>query len=253
MKVIFLGIPERSILIDESLLLDCGEGTTRKLIQINAIDNLKSIFLTHLHVDHFLGIFMLLWYYMVRGRKNDLTIYGPSKTKETIEKILTIQIKVINPNFQGDFNTLRFKLHFIELIESDEIQEIQDEYKIKYVAMEHGIPTLAYRVEDEEKSICYSGDTRPNSKLIKLAKKCNIFICESNFPDKLPKGEENLSHCTASDTAKMAGDADCEKLVLVHIDPRYKEEFHKNIDEMHKIFTKEILVAHDFMTLEILP
>ena len=63
MKATFLGTARSiltaeksfpSILIDENLLLDCGEGTTQKLIQINSIGKVKSIYLTHLHADYFM-------------------------------------------------------------------------------------------------------------------------------------------------------------------------------------------------------
>jgi ribonuclease Z len=254
MKVTFLDTVafNHSILIDDFLLLDCGEGTAQKLFQINGINSIKSICFSHLHVDHLMGIFSLLTFYAIRGRKEDLTIYGPSGTKETIEQILVLLYKSVNPNFQGTLNSFPFKIHFPVLIRSSEIQEIQDNYKIKYIQMEHRkVPAFAYRMERDGKSICYSGDTRPNPRLIKLARKCNIFICESTFPDRHTKRAEETGHCTTSDTAKMARDADCEKLVVVHIDPRYKEEI--NIFEMQKIFNKEILIAQKFMTLEILP
>ncbi|HEC40565.1 hypothetical protein LCGC14_0688460 [marine sediment metagenome] len=254
MKVTFLGTAGSiltaeksfpSILIDEIMLLDCGEGTTQKLIQINSIDTLKSICLTHLHADHFMGLFSLLWHYILTQRKNDLTIYGPLNSKETVEKIFVLT------NFPGGLNALPFKIHFRELINSSDIQEIHGEYKIKYVGMDHPIPAFAYRIENNGKSICYSGDTKFTQKLIKLAEKSNIFICESTFPDKYAKFAEDYGHCTPSDAAKMARNADCKKLVMVHISPFFKEEI--PINDMQKIFNKEILVAHDFMTLEILP
>ena len=71
MKITFLGTAgstlseHRSypaILINKDLLLDCGEGTTQKLLQVNAINTIKTIFFTHLHNDHLLGVFSLLWY-----------------------------------------------------------------------------------------------------------------------------------------------------------------------------------------------
>ncbi|KKN69754.1 hypothetical protein LCGC14_0437830 [marine sediment metagenome] len=251
MKITFLGTAGSiltaeksfpSILIDEILLLDCGEGTTQKLIQINSIGKVKSIYLTHLHADHFMGIFSLLWHYILTARKDDLIIYGPLHSQETIEKIFVLT------NFPGGLKALPFKLDFRELTNKSDIQEIQGEYKVKYVGMEHPIPTIAYRVENDRNSVCYSGDSKHNQNLIKLANKSDIFICESTFPDKYTKFAEEYGHCTPSDAAKMARDADCKKLVLVHISPFFKEEI--PITDMKKIYNKEILLATDLMTIE---
>ncbi len=254
MKITFLGTAGSiltakksfpSILIDETLLLDCGEGTTQKLIKINSVDTIKTICLTHLHGDHFMGIFSLLWHYWLTNRKSDLTILGPSHLKETIEKIFALT------NAPGGLKVLQFKIHFIELTSNDEVQEIQGEYKLKYAMMEHPIPAFAYRVEKNGEIVCYSGDTKPNQELINLANKSDIFICESTIPDNQAKFADKYGHCTPSDAARMARDADCEKLVLVHISPFFAEEIGRSINNIKKIFNKEILTAEDLMTLDI--
>ena len=254
MKITFLGTAGSiltakksfpSILIDKTLLLDCGEGTTQKLIKINSVDTIKTICLTHLHGDHFMGIFSLLWHFWLTNRKSDLTIIGPSHSKETIEKIFALT------NAPGGLKVLQFKIHFIELTSNDEVQEIQGEYNIKYAMMEHPILVFAYRVEKNGKTVCYSGDTKPNQKLINLANKSDIFICESTIPDNQAKFADKYGHCTPSDAARMARDADCEKLVLVHISPFFAEEIGRSINNIKKLFNKEILTAEDLMTLDI--
>ena len=99
MKVTFIGTAGSTaaknkgypaILINDDLLLDCGEGTTQKLVQINSIKNIKTICLTHLHMDHYLGLFSLLWYYWLHNRNDDLTLIGPIGTKDTVKKILSL-------------------------------------------------------------------------------------------------------------------------------------------------------------------
>jgi len=60
--------------------------------------------------------------------------------------------------------------------------------------MDHAIISYAYRVEKNNKSVCYSGDTRPTEQLIKLADNCDAFICESTFPDKYAKFAEDYGH-----------------------------------------------------------
>jgi ribonuclease Z len=39
----------------DRILIDCGEGTQRQLIRSVGLTDLDEIFITHLHVDHWLG------------------------------------------------------------------------------------------------------------------------------------------------------------------------------------------------------
>jgi len=193
----------------------------------------------------FYGNFFSALAFLAHYRKSDLTIIGPSHSKETIEKIFALT------NAPGGLKVLQFKIHFKELTSNEEVQEILGEYKIKYAMMEHPILAFAYRVEKNGKVVCYSGDTKPNQKLINLANKSDIFICESTIPDNQAKFANKYGHCTPSDAARMARDADCEKLVLVHISPFFAEEIGRSINNIKKIFNKEILTAEDLMTLDI--
>ena len=62
----------------ERLLVDCGEGTQRQLLrsEIGLLD-LREVFLTHYHADHYLGLPGMLKSFALRGREEPITIYGP--------------------------------------------------------------------------------------------------------------------------------------------------------------------------------
>ena len=196
-----------------------------------------------------MGISYLLWYFAVTNRKKDLTIIGPSPVKETIEKIFEF---IQHPlNIVGGIKSLPFILHFKELTSENEVLDVQDKYKIRYAEMVHPISAFAYRIEKGMESVCYSGDTRPNQQLIELADKCDIFICESTFSDDQIQRASQTGHCTPSDAARMSREANCQKLVLVHISQHFEEAISKSINDIKKIFDKEIMLADDLMTLEI--
>src|SRR3954447_2486450 len=62
----------------ERLLFDCGEGTQRQLLRSSVgLLDLREIFLTHYHADHFLGLPGMLKTFALRGREVPLTVYGP--------------------------------------------------------------------------------------------------------------------------------------------------------------------------------
>lgn len=62
MKITFLGTAGSimtenksfpSILINNDLLLDCGEACTQKLLKLKFINTIDTICISHLHGDHF--------------------------------------------------------------------------------------------------------------------------------------------------------------------------------------------------------
>src|SRR5437868_15018860 len=84
MPTAFRGAP--SLLVrrgGERLLFDCGEGTQRQLLtsSIGLVD-LREVFLTHFHADHYLGLPGMLKTFALRGRDLPITIYGPRGLRE---------------------------------------------------------------------------------------------------------------------------------------------------------------------------
>ncbi len=61
----------------EKLLFDCGEGTQRQLLRSIGLVDVDSIFITHFHADHWLGLPGMLKSLALRERTEPLTVYGP--------------------------------------------------------------------------------------------------------------------------------------------------------------------------------
>ena len=249
MKITFLGTAgsfmssnrtSPSILINNDLLLDCGEGTTQKLLELNSIQHIKTVCLTHLHNDHFMGIFSLIWFYSLNNRSEALEIIGPPKTKDTIEKILDLT--------NTPKGMVNFDLVYKELEDSEEIQIIKNDYKIKAIKVEHSIITFAFRIEIDSKSVCYSGDTAPSQNLTKLSENCNLLICESTYPDKYRRIAHKYGHSTPLDMAKIALKSNSKKLALVHLMSKIPKEFKLHAEQE---FKNKLIIAEDLMELKL--
>ena len=65
----------------ERILLDCGEGTQQQLLRSVGLPELDAIFITHYHLDHWLGLVGMLKTFDLRARERPLTIYGPPGLK----------------------------------------------------------------------------------------------------------------------------------------------------------------------------
>lgn len=232
-------------IINDDLLIDCGEGTTQKLIKLGFINDIKLICISHLHNDHFLGICSLLWYYWITGRSKPIKIIGPPTTKVTIKKILQL---AHTPEDMGGF-----ELDFIELKKSNQLQDLGEfqTYLIKAIQVEHGFPAYAYSVESNRSKLTYSGDTKPNNQIIEIAQNSDLLICEATFPDKFQKVAHKYHHCTPSDAAKIANKSHSKKLVLVHISPVFEGLMPKMKESAEQIFENDVIIGIDLMQLEI--
>src|SRR3954447_2827058 len=61
----------------DRILFDCGEGTQHQLLRSIGLPELDVIFITHLHLDHWLGLPGMIKTFDMRARERQLEIYGP--------------------------------------------------------------------------------------------------------------------------------------------------------------------------------
>src|ERR1700730_17182643 len=119
------GLP--SILVrrgGDRLLFDCGEGTQRQLIRSVGLIDLDSVFITHFHADHWLGLPGMLKSFALRERDQALTVYGPRGLAELMRVMRVV------------YGRLPFELSVVELdpAQADE----RDGYAITPVPVRHG-------------------------------------------------------------------------------------------------------------------
>jgi len=121
----------------ERLLIDCGEGTQRQLMRSVGLARIGTILLTHMHGDHYLGLPGLLKTYSLLGRTEPLLLLGPSGLYETMrdaERLLG------RPRFP----------FLVEEVGEGTILETED-YCLKTVASDHGVPGLAWCLEEKSR------------------------------------------------------------------------------------------------------
>ena len=115
---------------NESILIDCGEGTQRQLRKYKVkFSKIKHVFISHLHGDHFFGLIGLISTFNLLNRNKELHVYGPIGIKEIIQ----LQLKLSK-------SWVDYPLTFHEL-SSDSSELVLDNEKIEV----HTIP-LKHRV-----------------------------------------------------------------------------------------------------------
>ncbi len=299
MKIIFLGtggsLPTKergltSIAIrrkGELLLFDCGEGTQRQMTWTEVSPmNIDTIFLTHFHGDHFLGIPGLVQTMSLMDRERKLKIYGPPETKEKVSKLIQI------PTY-----TEKFEVKIQELEPGEKIE--REEYFIETAEPDHSVNEIAYALNEKQRpgkfhpekaknlglqpgpkyarlqngesvklsdgtiikpeqvlgpprpgrKIVYSGDTRPSENIKELARDADVLIHEATFGSDLEEEAEVAGHSTAKGAASLAEEAGVERLFLTHRSPRYSDPSVLE-EEAREVFPNTVF-AEDLMEVEV--
>src|SRR5918997_351920 len=70
------------------LLLDCGEGTQHQLLRSVGLPDLDAIFISHLHLDHWLGLPGMIKTFDMRDRDRELEVFGPPGLDALFKQVL---------------------------------------------------------------------------------------------------------------------------------------------------------------------
>jgi len=225
-----------SILIDEDTLIDCGSGSLKNMRSIDvdllAIDR---ILLSHIHADHVSDLVSILWAMQLDGRSGSLTLIGPRGFKRIVDSLLEL--------LGTPLDFIKYPIRYVELDGGERIDDIST------CRVEHSIHTIAYRLDREGRSVCYSGDTRPCRSLVDLAYRVDILIHEASFPNSYIDTAIKTKHSTGREAGMIAYEALAGKLILFHISLEGFEDIIAG--EARSVFKDEIILAEDLLSIEI--
>ena len=122
-------------------LIDCGEATQIALRNANAkFSRIKHIFISHLHGDHFFGLFGLISTFQLLGREAEMHIYGPKGIKEAVLLVLKLG---------GAYTP--FPLYFHELSgNTSEVLYEDDKVLVRTIPLRHRVYTNGFFFQEKE-------------------------------------------------------------------------------------------------------
>lgn len=91
--------------------------------------------------------------------------------------------------------------------------------------------------------MAFATDTRPCPGLSNLVQNADIAFVEGMFAKEHQKEAEEKKHMTAADAAAVAARANAERLILVHISPRYTRDDERQLENEAREHFESALVA----------
>lgn len=274
---------------DKLILIDCGEGTQIQLRKFKfRFQKINHIFISHLHGDHYLGLFGLMSSMHLLGRTKDLHVYGPPALHQLID--LNIKASQSYLNYTYIFHSTNEE--GVNLLFED------NTFTVESFPLKHRIPTTGFIVKEKPKKnriikemipeyglgieeiltlkkgediqradgkiitskectkpplpprkYVYMSDTAPLSELPDEVLGSDLLYHESTFlEDKVDRAKATF-HSTARQAASMAVMAKAKRLCLGHYSNRYTD-ISEFSTEAKEVFS-EVVLAQDGLSIRI--
>jgi ribonuclease Z len=269
----------------ERLLIDCGEGTQRQFLRSTiGLIELREVFLTHYHADHYLGLPGMLKTFALRGREVPLTVYGPPGLKDLFVALRRI------------FGKLSFPLYLTEVQPGEALE--REDYVLEAFPVEHGVSAIGYAlVEDPRpgrfdvaraetlgvpvgpergtlqrgeavtladgklvapsdvlgparpgRKVVLAGDGPPARSVLEAARGADVLVHEATFASEEADRAQETAHSTAVDAAEIARAAEVGLLALTHLSSRY---FGPELAREARAIFPDTVVPRDFDVIEV--
>jgi ribonuclease BN (tRNA processing enzyme) len=189
-----------------NLWVDAGTGTFARLQRYVSVPDIHAVLVTHAHPDHFVDLYSCFYarHYGGLGAEGlplvcptDFYAHFGSLVSED-GKDVAAQAFDVRPTPPGGTQDL-------------------GPFHVRAFEMAHvGVDALGFRIETDDASLAYTGDTGPSDNVVRLAESADVFLCEATWqegPSLLP------FHLSARQAGEHAQRAGAGRVLLTHIWP----------------------------------
>lgn len=215
------------------IVFDAGDGIYKL---DNYIQEKKPIllFLSHMHLDHIIGLHILSKFRF----EQEFKIYGYKGTKLALTSLLR------HP-FTAALSNLPYNIEIIDLQEG----EYDEPLSFTSKKLNHSDTCVDFKINIENRKITYCTDTGVCDNLYSLSKNADVLISECSYKP----GQEKWGwpHLKPEEIALVAKKSNVQQLILTHFDASIflsMEERVNAVENATKIFPRTIM-AYDGLEL----
>jgi ribonuclease BN (tRNA processing enzyme) len=252
-------------------LFDAGAGVERRMMEAAPklaalhVQTLGPLFITHLDMDHILGLAVLPIYNLIDSastlslggalRGGMITVYGPGPAKGRlgIREVMDHVHAAFFPNVTADNSGdgIRIDKPFTDFaaraIEITPGVVYRDSnVTVTAFTVAHKTPiAYGFRVQTSDRVIVISGDTRPVDAVVEACNGCDLLFHEMFGIDFGPSGPQGAAqgHTSAVELGEIARRAHPKHLVIYH-DVNYPSQ-QAATHAIRKAFSGEVTFARD--------
>lgn len=212
-------------------LVDAGPGVVRRAeaarrtgVPELAMENLRRVFVTHLHHDHTAGLPDLLLTPWTLGRTAPLEVFGPPGIAALVEHVQDAWREDVGIRLDGlePANGTGWRAQAREIAPGIVYRDTN--VTVTAFAVAHGSWRVAfgYRFTTRDRTIVVSGDTRATEAIVAQCQGCDVLVHEVYAQagwDRLPADWQRYHaafHTSAPDLGRIAARARPGLLVLYH-------------------------------------
>ena len=248
--------PATAIVVNgASYLVDAGPGIVRRAAAAAAkgvtalsMDRLDTVFLTHLHSDHTVGLPDLIFTPWVQGRRVPLRVFGPAGTEAMTRHIMLAWQADIDIRTKGLERRTRLEVEPRDVAPGVVFKDANVTVTAFQNAHGEWPQSFGYALRTADRTIVISGDTNPSAGVVNACRKCDVLIhevfSEKYTPADMPNWIEYRSryHTTTTQLAEIANKTQPALLILHHRGAGAPEEY---LADIRRSYSGKVVVGND--------
>ncbi len=175
------------------VVVDLGPGTFANLQAHLDPALIGAVVITHRHPDHWTDLYSLVTHAQFALHRESIPVYGPADLPDRTGLVGTPVIDW-RPVAAGT----SFRLGALDL---------------SFRRTDHGVETLAVRIDGAGRALGYSADTGPGWSLAELGTGLDLVLCEATYT---AEHEGTAGHLSGRQAGEQAYRAGARRLVLTH-------------------------------------
>lgn len=223
--------PATAVLVGTRVFLfDAGPGVMRQIAAAGLpLQGVTALFVTHLHSDHTLGYPDLIFTSWVMGRRRALEVYGPRGLAPMTAHLLAAWREDEEIRSQGLEHEPAdgYAVH-VHAVHPGVVYDSSG-VRVTAIPVSHGswAEAYGYRIDTPTRSVVISGDTRPDTALLRAARGVDVLVHEVYAgsrlaPEPRAGGADwarymRAFHTSDEELGALAAAARPRLLVLTHI------------------------------------